>query len=204
MISFSLILHFLFKTATCDSKLAFGNVEYGSSVHVVEKAREDVDQTTSGQVDYVNLAVGTKDSAQDNIGIIPNSKIFLDSVQKRYFINESLLTVIDVFQFLFCARMHLMEVITGRIEVVAKVMFLHVSVILSTGGGLQAGRTPPGPGRPPPRPGRTPLGPGRPPRTRENPPPDQADPQQPPREADSRIRSTSGRYASYWNAFLFM
>ena len=25
----------------------------------------------------------------------------------------------------------------------------------------------------------------------------------PPREADSRIRSTSGRYASYWNAFLF-
>ena len=31
-------------------------------------------------------------------------------------------------------------------------------------------------------------------------PPDQADP---PREADSSIRSTSGRYASYWNAFLF-
>ena len=38
-------------------------------------------------------------------------------------------------------------------------------------------------------------GPGRPPS-----PPDQATP---PREADSRIRSTSGRYASYWNAFLF-
>ena len=30
-------------------------------------------------------------------------------------------------------------------------------------------------------------------------PPDQA----PPREADARIRSMSGRYASYWNAFLF-
>ena len=26
----------------------------------------------------------------------------------------------------------------------------------------------------------------------------------PPREADSSIRSTSGRYASYWNAFLFL
>ena len=26
----------------------------------------------------------------------------------------------------------------------------------------------------------------------------------PPREADSSIRSTSGRYASYWNAFLFI
>ena len=40
------------------------------------------------------------------------------------------------------------------------------------------------------------------------PPPDQADthpppgPGRPPREADSSIRSTSGRYASYWNAFL--
>ena len=40
---------------------------------------------------------------------------------------------------------------------------------------------PPGPGKPP-RPGR--------------PPPH-------PQEADSSIRSTSGRYASYWNAFLF-
>ena len=33
-----------------------------------------------------------------------------------------------------------------------------------------------------------------PPRTRQTPPP--------PREADSSIPSTSGRYASYWNAFL--
>ena len=38
-------------------------------------------------------------------------------------------------------------------------------------------------------------------------PPDQTPPEQtpqppPPREADSGIRSTSGRYASYWNAFL--
>ena len=38
----------------------------------------------------------------------------------------------------------------------------------------------------------TPHTPGRPPRTRQTPP-----------EADSSIRSTSGRYASYWNAFMF-
>ena len=57
-------------------------------------------------------------------------------------------------------------------------MFLHVSVILLTGG-LRAGRTPPdrekpppGPGRPPPPQTRqTPPGPGRPsPRTRQAPP----------------------------------
>ena len=150
------------------------------------------------------------------------------------------------------------RVITGRNEVVAKVMFLHVCVILFTGGSLQAGRTPPpdqadhpppsrkenppGPGRPPPRQeggtppdqadhppagartrqttppagGRTPPDQAdHPPGRREEPPPgpadtplDQADPpgrENPsPREADSRIRSTSGRYASYWNAFLLM
>ena len=55
-------------------------------------------------------------------------------------------------------------VITGRNEVVAKVMFLHVSVILYTGGeGVsgepppprdQADTTPPGPRRTPPPPGR--------------------------------------------------
>ena len=47
----------------------------------------------------------------------------------------------------------------------------------------------------PPRPGRHPLPrPGRhPPRTR----------QTPPQVADSSIRYTSGRYASYWNAYLF-
>ena len=79
---------FLFKTAsisTCDSnsELTFGNFDHGSSVHAFNKAPESVDQTTSGQVDYANLAVGTKDSTQDNSGIIANSKIFLDSVQKR-------------------------------------------------------------------------------------------------------------------------
>ena len=135
------------------------------------------------------------------------------------------------------------EFITGRNEVVAKVMFLHVSVILFTGGGLWAGRTPPWTGRTP-RTGRTPTPPplgrenppgrqeppqagrtprqGRTPPGQGEPPPDQADPPppwtrqnpqirhthpgpgRPPREADSRIRSTSGRYASYWNAFLLL
>ena len=118
-------------------------------------------------------------------------------------------------------------IITGRNEVVAKVIFLHLFVILFTGGGgggIPQGTeadppdqahhptpqtrhiTPPGHDTPPPPPGPDtppPPGPGaprpdtpqaRPPRTR--PPP-------PPREADSGIRSsTSGRYASYWNAFL--
>ena len=65
---------------------------------------------------------------------------------------------------------------------------------------------PPGPGRPSP-------GPDRPP-GRENPPRDQADPPgpgrppwqgeppSPPPEEDCSIQSMSGRYASYWNAFL--
>ena len=126
-------------------------------------------------------------------------------------------------------------------KVVAKVIFLHLSVILFTGGGLP-GRTPLCQGEPPcqgdpparenpparetpspvretplpcqgelpcqgdpparenpPWPGRPPL-PGRTPRTREN-PPCQGEP--PPQEADCSIRSTSGWYASYWNAFLF-
>ena len=117
-------------------------------------------------------------------------------------------------------------IITGRNEVVAKVMFLHVSVILLTGGvSGQAppgpGRHPPGPGRHPPGPGRHPPGPGRHPQTRQTPPLHQADPpgpgrhpprpgrhpprpgRHPPREEDCSIRSMSGRYASYWNAFLY-
>ena len=85
----------------------------------------------------------------------------------------------------------------------------------------QAGTPPdqagtPGTRHPPPRPGRYP-----PPRPGRNPPPDQGGtpldqagtpqdqtpppgPDTPPGTADSRIRSTFGRYASYWNAFLFI
>ena len=85
----------------------------------------------------------------------------------------------------------------------------------------QAG-TPPGPGRytPPDQAGTPPLlQAGTPPRIRQvHTPPDQAGTPprirqvhtpprtrqvHPPRTADSGIRSTFGRYASYWNAFLF-
>ena len=61
-------------------------------------------------------------------------------------------------------------IFTGRNEVVAKVIFLHLFVILFTGGCLP----------------QCMLGN----HTRA-------------REAESGIRSMSGRYASYWNAFLF-
>ena len=64
---------------------------------------------------------------------------------------------------------------------------------------------PPGPGRHPPGTRQTPPDQAdtppdqTPPRTRQPPP---GPGRHPPREADSSIRSTSGRYASYWNAFL--
>ena len=72
--------------------------------------------------------------------------------------------------------------ITGRNEVVAKAMFLQVSVILSTGVCLR--RTPPDQADPPPDQGEPPRDQGEPPRTKETPhpprtketPPDQADP----------------------------
>ena len=135
--------------------------------------------------------------------------------------------------------------ITGRNEVLAKVIFSQACVILSTGGGLvrypplqagtpQAGTPPPGrhppsPGRHPPLSRQAPPPPGRhPPENWEQAPPpkiwsrhpprklgtgtppenwEQAPPpkiwSRPPPKIWSRIRSTLGRYASYWNAFLF-
>ena len=61
-------------------------------------------------------------------------------------------------------------VITSRNEVVAKVMFLHVSVILYTGGG-GLWRTPPGTSQtPPPDQGEPPRTKENPPRTRQTPP----------------------------------
>ena len=54
-----------------------------------------------------------------------------------------------------------LKIFTGRNEVVAKVMFLHVSVILLTGG--VSGEPPPGPGRPPLDQADPPPGPRRPP-----------------------------------------
>ena len=72
---------------------------------------------------------------------------------------------------------HLLHLITGRNEVVAKVMFLHVSVILLMGGSPEKppqdqATTPLGPGNHPPwDQATTPLGPGNPPcATRQTPP----------------------------------
>ena len=85
-------------------------------------------------------------------------------------------------------------IFTGRNEVVAKVMFLHVCVILFTGGGCSPcrgglpGDTPPA-GRTPPRQGEPPPGRENPP-SKEN-PPRQGEP--PRREEDCSIRSMSGR-----------
>ena len=98
----------------------------------------------------------------------------------------------------------------------AKVMFLQASVILSTGGGLPhcmlgyhhhpLQSRPPWNQTPPPgsRPSGadTPLGVETPPGA--DTPQEQTHPPPPTREADSGIRSTNCRYASYWNAFLFV
>ena len=134
----------------------------------------------------------------------------------------------------------LKELVTGRNEVVAKVIFLHLSVVLFTGGACLRQtplweQTPPQEQNPPEQ---TPLG-QTPPRS--DTPPGQTPPQvrhplsrHPPKqtppweqtpglstpspgtkytppglstpapEGDSGIRSTSGRYASFWNAFLFV
>ena len=79
---------------------------------------------------------------------------------------------------------------------------------------LGPGRTPPGTRQTPPNQADHPPDQAdHPPGTRQTPPWDQADtpqnqadhpPSPPSQEADSSIRSTtSGRYGSYWNAFLF-
>ena len=104
-------------------------------------------------------------------------------------------------------------------EVWGKVMFLHLCVILFTGGGSLPNpprcrppwmQTPPRLGRPP-RVGQTPLDAdsprlGRPPRMQTpqcwaDPPQVWVDPL--PGCRPSLIQSTSGRYASYWKAYLF-
>ena len=95
------------------------------------------------------------------------------------YINKRAVRILLEMHFCYCCN-----------EVVAKVMFLQVCVCPQGGGCLPQcwdATLPPGPGRPP--------------RTRQTPPWDQADT---PREADSGIRSTSSRCASYWNAFLFL
>ena len=135
--------------------------------------------------------------------------------------------------FYSCSRL---LIFTGRNEVVAKVMFLLVSVILLTRGvsaSVHAGIPPPWSRHPlgadptgedtpqeqtPPQsrhPASVHAGIPPPPRSRHPPgadPPwsryhpwEQTRPQEqtpPPPRADTGIRSMSGRYASYWNAFL--
>ena len=88
-------------------------------------------------------------------------------------------------------------IFTGRNEVVAKVIVLHLSVILFTGGACLR---------------QTPQVRHHPPQFR-HPPGADITPRSdthisglstpPSGEANSGIWSTSGRYASYWNAFLF-
>ena len=101
-------------------------------------------------------------------------------------------------------------------------MFLQASVILSTGGCLPqcmlGCHTPHPQEQTPPPPEHTPPWEQTPPEQtpradtpqEQTLPPSRYPPEQtppgadtPPGEADSSIRSTSGRYASYWNAFLF-
>ena len=106
-------------------------------------------------------------------------------------------------QFMLIFILHL---ITGHNKVVAKVIFLHLSVIHSVHRGegvcLSAcwDTTPP---RADPPGADTPLDQTPHPLTRH---PPRADPQEqtPPQKADSSIWSMSGQYASYWNAFLFV
>ena len=104
--------------------------------------------------------------------------------------------------FLSTTPLNLRHIFTGRNEVLAKVIFLHLFVILFTGGGGSGKENPPGLGEHPPGMENPPRPDTSSPR-RQTPPwrPPQA--WRPPREADSGIRSTIGRYASYWNAFLF-
>ena len=80
-------------------------------------------------------------------------------------------------------------------NVVAKVMFLHLSVCYSVHRGVSASV----------HAGLHPPGADTPPRSRHPPPKEQTPPRSrhPLRSACKEIRATSGRYASYWNAFLF-
>ena len=113
-----------------------------------------------------------------------------------------------------------MVIITSRNEVVAKVIFLHLFVILFTGGSASVyagiptppGAAPPGadtprsrhlPGPDTPPPSSHPLE-QTPPRPDATPPgPDTLPGADPPRSRHPGVWSMSGRYASYWNAFLY-
>ena len=118
---------------------------------------------------------------------------------------------LQLFVFLFFSL-----IFTGRNEAMAKVMFLLVCVILFTGGSASVHA-----GIPPHAQKQTPLR-SRPPQKQTPLPPESREPplgsihthpprSRPPWETDTPrkqtpspgTRSMSGRYASYWNAFLF-
>ena len=97
----------------------------------------------------------------DKYGSIQDACQELNTLVYKPWICSNLLTswrlALDLNDFL------LIQFFTGRNEVVAKVMFIHVSVILLTGGRVsgeppQTKETPPGRGTPPPGPRRTPPG----------------------------------------------
>ena len=82
-------------------------------------------------------------------------------------------------------------IITTRKQSLGQVIFLHLSVILFTGGGVPGQVPTPWAGTPPWQvhlPGQVYPWAGTPPL---------------PQAVHAGIRLTSGRYASYWNAFLF-
>ena len=105
---------------------------------------------------------------------------------------------VPVLVSIFVEVDYLNLIFTGRNEVVANVMFLLVCVILLTEGGSASVHAGIPPTHPPPE-ADTPR--KQTPSPRKQIPPLEADPW----EADTPppgIRSMSGRYASYWNAFL--
>ena len=124
------------------------------------------------------------------------------------------------FIIFHCYRLSILGFLVGLLRVInyrpqrsCGQGYVFTRVCDSVHGGCLRRPPPPGPGRPPlagrpPRTRQTPLDQGDPPGTRQNPPPPglgrhpTGREYPPPPEEDCTIRSMSGRYASYWNAFL--
>ena len=119
------------------------------------------------------IATRTITNSTDHQGLNWREKVILPFI--RYQSQKSKLY--HTPQFLNGIR----NIFTGRNEVVAKVIFLHLFVILFTGGGAPVGRTPPARGEPSPArentpPHPTPLLPGVHPPRQGEPPRDQTPP----------------------------
>ena len=123
--------------------------------------------------------------------------------------------VTSALYFKTCVRVTCVQYLAPPNEVWGKVIFLHLSVILFTGGGLRNcmlgyTTTPLGADTlPTPQQqttgtrGRHPPGVDNPPGTRGRHPPGTRTRYTPHCSACWEIRETSGRYSSHWNAFLF-